>query len=81
MSVTDLRHPPGARQMAVVHKLGPLRVMCWVEPKNYGNNLPPIGALGVGIKEPDVGRQMALVIGVDAFGLRRTIIKRGNAHL
>lgn len=81
MSVTDFRHPLGAGEMSVVYKLGALGFARWVKPKNDGNNLVPIGAFSVGIQEPDVSRQMALVIGIDAVGLRRTIFKWGNAHL
>ena len=46
----------------------------------YGDGLAPVGALGLGIEQPDIACQVSLVVGTDAIQLRWPIFKGGRAH-
>ena len=78
--IAFISHPVCACEMTIVHELGALRMLVGIEAENDRDGLAPIRAFGLGIQQPDVARQMFLVIGTDAIKLRRTVFEGGNGH-
>jgi hypothetical protein len=75
MSVAALRHPARARQVAVVDYFGSIRLACWVESEDDQDHFAPIRAFLISIKQPEIGHEMPLVIGVHALGLGRAVVE------
>jgi hypothetical protein len=50
MAITDLDHPSGAREMALMNDLGAVRLSRRVEPKKECDHLGPIRAFCIGVE-------------------------------
>src|ERR1700722_3149196 len=72
MVVAGLRHPPGTRKMALMDDPGAVRFSLRVEPKNDRDHLAPIRTFRVGVEQPKVCRQVALIIGAHPPAQGRT---------
>ena len=66
--------------MAVVDVLGAIRVKGRVKAEDDCDHLTPIRPIGVGILQPDISCQMALVVRGDAETVRRTVFKGWHGH-
>ena len=80
MPIAFLGHPACTSEMAVMHNLRALGLFVGIEAEDDGDGLAPVGALGRGIKQPDIACQMSFVVGTDAIQLRWSIFKGGRAH-
>ena len=80
MSVAVLCHPAGPRQVAVMDDFGAIRFSRRVQSEDDEDDFTPVGAFGVGIKEPEIGHEVPLVVGVNArcFGLSLIHISARN---
>ena len=59
--VACLCHPTRPGQMTVVHAFGALALRGWIEPKHDARHLAPIGAVGRGIQQTQVGHRVRAV--------------------
>ena len=76
IAVPRLRHPARPREMTVMDDAGAFRFAIWIHAEDDSDRLPPVSAFLVGVQKPQIGCEMALVIGRQlrallAGGLRR----------
>jgi hypothetical protein len=81
VSITLLGHPMGPREVTVIDELGAFGFFFGIEPEDDRNSLAPIGALGLGIEQAKVVRQMPFVVGADAVKLWGAIFDRRRRHV
>ena len=62
MPIAFFRHPSSARKMALPGAPGAIRFTRWIDMQHDPSNFPPVRALGVGIKQAQIGDDMLLVI-------------------
>lgn len=70
-----LAHPVCTSKMAVMHALGPLRILVGVQSKNDGDGFAPVSPFGFSVKQANVFYQVLLIVWADAIQLRRAIFK------
>jgi len=80
MSITFFSHPVGAREVTVVYELGALGFLLGIETEDNRNSLAPVSTFGLSVEQPDVARQMLLIVGTDMIELRRAVFKGRNGH-
>lgn len=73
ITIAGLGHPFGARQMACVNAPGALFLLIWIESEDDPGNLPPIGAVRIGIEQPKIGDLVDKIIFSDLVRVRRVI--------
>lgn len=61
--IAGVRHPAGAREMAVVDATTAFGVACRIETEQDLHRLRPIGAIGIRVKQARVELDVRLVIG------------------
>jgi hypothetical protein len=54
LSLPDLSHPLGSREMALPDLPGALRILLYVEAQHNPGDLPPVGAFLIGIEQPKI---------------------------
>src|SRR5271168_5398399 len=57
--ITNLRHPARSCQMAVMDRLSAHRLAFRIQSEDDPHHLPPVGAFLIGIKQPDIGGEVA----------------------
>src|ERR1700722_11494708 len=80
IAVARLRHPARPREMTVMDHAGAFRFAIWVHAEDDSDRLPPVGAFLVGVQKPQIGCEMALVIGRQLRALWRVVFEGGDRH-
>ncbi len=62
--------------MTIVNELGTRRFFLGIDTEDDGNRLTPIGALGLGVKQAEVAREMLLIVWTHAIKLGWLIFER-----
>jgi len=55
---------------------GVLGVVGWIEAEHHGSDFAPVGSGCLGIKQPQIGFRMMLVVIRDVVGVRRFVRER-----
>ena len=63
-----------------VNALKPDIKVIGVEPEDDRDCLAPIGAFSLGVQQPDIARQMLLIVGADAIKLWGLVFEGRNGH-
>ena len=79
-AVARLRHPARPREMTVMDHAGAFRFAIWIQAEDDSDRLPPVSAFLVRVQEPQIGSEMALVIGRQLRALWRAIFEGGDRH-
>jgi len=78
-------HPFGACQVTFPSSVGAHWLYRGIDVQHQPGDLVPIGAFGLGVKEPYIGDEVFLVVGGQALGVRSDIghrrIKRRLGHV
>jgi len=80
IAVARLRHPVRPREMSVMDHAGAFRFAIWIQAEYDSDRLPPVSAFLVRVQEPQIGREMALVIGRQLRALWRAVFEGGDRH-
>jgi hypothetical protein len=67
--IAVLRHPFGARQMALPSAASPLGMLGGVDVQDDPRHLGPVGAFCVGIEETEIRDEMLAVVSSEIVGL------------
>ena len=62
MSIPDLSHPLGSREMAFPDALSPLRFFTRIDLQDDSRDLSPIGTFSVGVEQAQIGHEVLLVV-------------------
>ena len=81
MSITFISHPMRAREMAVVYPLRTYVFLLRIEAEDDCNGLAPIRTFGLGVEQPNVARQVFLIIRTDAIKSWWLVFKGRNGHM
>jgi len=81
MVVARLRHPARSREMAVVDDAGAFRFEVRIQAEYDLDGLPPVGAFLGRVQQPEVGREMALVVRRQLRALWGPIFEGDNCHV
>jgi hypothetical protein len=77
MAIAMLRHPLGARQVALPSAPRALGLLRRIDVQHDTRDFGPIRTLGIGIEEPEVGNKMLLVITGKDLSLGGLVSNRG----
>src|SRR5271165_3204477 len=80
IAVARLRHPARPREMTVMDHAGAFRLAIWIHAEDDSDRLPPVSAFLVGVQQPQIGCEMALVIGRQLRALWRAVFEGGDRH-
>lgn len=80
VAISRSRHPARTCEMAVMHGPGTVGLRRRIESEQDQCNFTPIRPFLGGFEQAQIRDEMALVIGRDVGGLRRTIVEWRNRH-
>jgi len=66
--------------MAVMHAARALGFILRIEAEDDLHDLAPVGSFFCGVQEPQVGLEMALVVGRDVRLVGRVVVEDGDGH-
>ena len=66
--------------MTVMDHAGAFRFAIWIHAEDDSDRLPPVSAFLVGVQKPQIGCEMALVVGRQLRALWRAIFEGSDGH-
>jgi hypothetical protein len=62
LSVPELRHPLGSREMTLPDALSPLRLFVRINPQDDSRDLSPFGTFRIGVEQAQIDHKVLFVV-------------------